>query len=206
MRRHRSKRIALEGLNFAVPVNHVKPLVMAALERAPRRMFAGQASFPLPPPRGKKGSVTRRQFSGSARVLVQRRSGPRVVPRNLPVLGEVRFCREVTVSGDPVGAATVFPADVRSVTALFQYRNVRKHTPYLVAWYHNGRLVSARRRLWRLKRTGFFQTNVAAAKGRSLAPGLYRFEFSLGGRVMSRAVFSIRAPRRTRAAHYGTNG
>jgi S1-C subfamily serine protease len=195
MRRHRRKRIALEGLNFAVPVNHVKPLVLAALKNAPRRMFAGLASFPLPPPRDKAGPQPRRQFSGSARVAVNPRHQAHVIPGNMPVMGEVTFGRGVTVSGRLVRAATVFPAGTNQVTAVFKYRNFRKHSPYMVAWYHNGLLVRAQRRLWRLEREGFFQDRIVARKGQSLPGGLWRFEFTLGRRLLTRAVFSIRGGR-----------
>jgi S1-C subfamily serine protease len=191
MRRHRRKRIALEGLNFAVPINHVKPLLSAALKSAPRRMFAGLANFSLPKGRGKAGLLIRRQFSGSARVPIKPLRRVRVIPGNMPIMGEVRFCRGVTVSGDPIGAATTFPAGTGRVTALFKFRNFKKHTPFMVAWYRNGALVRARRRLWRLGRAGFFQDRVDARKGRSLAGGLWRFEFTLGRRMLTRAVFTV---------------
>ena len=199
IRRHKRRRLALEGLNFAVPINYVKPLFLSSKGKGARREFAGRTSFPVaglrkgsPGGGGQRVKGPRREFSGAVRLSSRRRAKPQVVPQNVPIIGQIVFCQGVTLSGVPIRPGNTFKGGTTSVTAIFTYKNLPKKFRYRELWLVGGKVVRTVPGVWGDKVSGLYQTTIKSRSGAALRSGEWRFEFYLRGRLMASAEFTVK--------------
>ena len=112
----------------------------------------------------------------------------------LPSFGPIHFCRDSECSS---GQETLFPEGIKAIFFLFNYENMKPGMSYGRRWYVNDRLYLDYTCTWGTDwpTEGIFLKKVYDYDY-SLAPGEWRIEIYIDGRLQETATFTVQGPLR----------
>ncbi|MCK6626250.1 MAG: hypothetical protein L6R45_13880 [Anaerolineae bacterium] len=110
-----------------------------------------------------------------------------------PVFSPVSFATRQGNDGWPLDTALQFTTTVTKVLATFSYIGLENGLPWERVWYFGHQELSRGSGVWDAGPQGHLTVQVAAGEG-GFAPGVYKLEIYVAGRLMSQGAFNLVKP------------
>lgn len=102
-------------------------------------------------------------------------------------IGPIQFAGQITPDLDPVDPKEVFPANVKTIYAVFPFSGMSKDLDFTIVWYKNGAELARREGQWEWGAKASSYTFLTAR-----GEGLYKLELYVHDSIMASKLFEIR--------------